>query len=146
MAIVKDLTITVNGNSSKLSKDVYLYLGDGKTTLLITVIETSSIFGTFKTVGSNVVTEQNTKYAEVCVLKANNELVYSDRCQIIDGKIRFEISKEFIDEIGEAGTHLLQVHLFDGEGVDANRLTIPPVSLTILQPICMQGNGDVTPS
>ena len=137
MAIIKDITITVNGNTSKLSKDVYLYLGDGKTTLLITVLETSSLFGSFKTEGSNVVTEQDAKWAEVCVLKANNELVYSDKCQILDDKIKFEISKEFIDEIGEKGTHLLQVHLFDGEEEDANRLTIPPVSLTILQPICM---------
>ena len=141
MAIIKELTITVNGSNARLSKDVYLYLGDGQTTLLIEVIETSSIFGSFRTEGSNVVTEQDTKWAEVCVLKANNELVYSDRCQVIDGKIKFVISKDFIDEIGEKGTHLLQVHLYDGEGVDANRLTIPPVSLTILQPICMSGEG-----
>lgn len=144
MAIIKDLTITVSGSSAKLSKDVYLYLGDGQTTLLIEVIETSSIFGTFKNVGSNIVTEQDTKWAEVCVLKANNELVYSDRCKIVDGKIKFVIKKEFIDQIGEKGTHLLQVHLYDGEGEDANRLTIPPVSLTILQPICM--TGEDTPS
>lgn len=142
MAIVKDLTITVNGSNSKLSKDVYLYLGDGATTLLITVIENDSVFGTFKTVGSNIVTENATKYANVCVLKANNELVYSDKCPIVNGKIKFEIKKEFIDEIAEKGTHLLQIHLYDGEGENANRLTIPPVSLTILQPICMSGDED----
>ena len=37
MAIIKELTITVNGSNARLSKDVYLYLGDGQTTLLIEV-------------------------------------------------------------------------------------------------------------
>ena len=146
MAIIKDLKITVNGSSAKLSKDVYLYLGDGQTTLLIEVVETDSIFGTFMSQVSNIVSESDTKYAEVCVLKANNELVYSDRCEILDGKIRFVIDKSFIDEIGEQGTHLLQIHLYDAEDDTANRLTIPPVSLNILRPICMTGeNEDDTP-
>ena len=62
MAIVKDLTITVNGNQSKLSKDVYLYLGDGGITLLITVLEDSFRFGTFKSDGSNIVEDSNTVF------------------------------------------------------------------------------------
>ena len=136
MAIVKDLTITVNGNQSKLSKDVYLYLGDGGITLLITVLEDSFRFGTFKSDGSNIVEDSNTVFAKVCILKANNEIVYSDKCAITNGKIRFEISKNFIDEIAEMGTHLLQVHLYDGEDENSNRLTIPPVSIEILKPIC----------
>lgn len=146
MAIVKDLKITVSGSNAKLSKDVYLYLGDGQTTLLIEVVESDSIFGTFKSQTSNVVTKNETIYAEVCVLKANNQLVYSDRCAIVEGKIKFVISKDFIDEIGEQGTHLLQIHLYDSMAEDANRLTIPPVSLTILQPICMNGENQNTPS
>lgn len=144
MAIVKDLVITVNGSTAKLSKDVYLYLGDGETTLLITIQENNYIIGRFADGHSNVVTEQQTIWANVCILKANNELVYSDRCEVVDGKIKFVISKDFIDEIGEKGTHLLQIHLYDGDTEEANRLTIPPVSLTILQPICM--NGEDTPS
>ena len=145
MAIVKDLTITVSGSSAKLSKNVYLYLGDGEITLLIKVIETTSIFGTFKTEGSNIVTEQDAKWAKVCILKSNNELVYSDKCQIIDDKIKFVIKKEFIDEIGEEGSHLLQIHMYDSESENANRHTIPPVSITILKPICDIGHDSNTP-
>lgn len=145
MAIIKELTITVNGSQAKLNKEVYLYLGDGQTTLLITVQEPSYIIGSFENNKSNIIVEQETVYAQVCLLKANNEIVYSDRCEIIDDKIRFVISKEFINQIGEKGTHLLQIHLYDGLDEDANRLTIPPVSLTILQPICMGDDGG-TPS
>lgn len=138
MAIIKDLTITVKKNISTLSEDVYLYLGDGGVTLLIEVLENHSRFGTFKSNTSNIVEESNAQWASVCILKANNEVVFSDKCQIYDSKIRFEITKDFIDEIAEMGTHLLQIHLYDGEDENSNRLTIPPVSLSILKPICNQ--------
>lgn len=145
MAIVKDLTITVRKNISTLSEDVYLYLGDGGVTLLITILQNHSKFGSFKSSTSNIVEEQDTQWASVCILKSNNEVVFSDKCQIFDGKIRFEITKDFIDEIAEMGTHLLQIHLYDGEGEDSNRLTIPPVSLNILKPICNQSADPNTP-
>lgn len=145
MAIVKDLTITVKKNVSTLSEDVYLYLGDGGVTLLITVLENHSRFGSFRSNTSNVVEESETQWASVCILKSNNEVVFSDKCQIYDGKIRFEINKEFIDEISEVGEHLLQIHLYDGEDENSNRLTIPPVSLNILKPICNQGIDPDTP-
>lgn len=144
MAIIKELTITVSGSQSRLNKEVYLYLGDGQTTLLITIQEPNYIIGNFENNNSNIVVQQETVYAQVCLLKPNNELVYSDKCEIIDDKIKFVISKEFIDQIGEKGTHLLQIHLYDSlDEENANRLTIPPVSLTILQPICMSDDGDI---
>lgn len=139
MAIIKDLVITVNGKDAKVSNNVFLYLGDGAVTLLITVLEKSSIFGSINN-ATNVVTENNTQYAKVCVLKSNNELVYSDKCGVIGGKIQFTIDKEFIDEIAEVGQHLLQIHMYDGADEGANRLTIPPVTINILQPICDIGH------
>ena len=144
MAIVKDLTITVNGSESKISKPVYLYLGDGAVTLLISILEKNVVFGTLDT-ATNLVVENGTAYAQVCVLKANNTLVYSDKCRIIDGKIQFEISKEFIDELAEAGQHLLQIHMYDSVNSNANRFTIPPISINILKPICDIGHDSNTP-
>lgn len=136
MAIIKDLTITVKKNVSTLSEEVFLYLGDGGVTLLIEVLENHYKFGSFKSGNTNIVEESAAQWASVCILKANNEVVFSDKCEIWDGKIRFEITKEFIDEIAEMGTHMLQIHLYDGADETSNRLTIPPVSLSILKPIC----------
>ena len=142
MAICKDITIKVSGNKSSISKDIYLYLGDGAITLLISIVEAGFIIGTIDN-AKNIVEQTEAKHAKVCILKSNNELVYSDRCPIIQGKIQFEISKEFIDEIAEVGQHLLQIHLYDAvEG--GNRFTIPPVSINILKPICDIGH-DSTP-
>lgn len=142
MAITKDITIKVSGNKSIISKDVYLYLGDGAITLLISVIEANFIIGNIDN-ANNIVEQTEAQYAKVCILKANDELVYSDRCPIVHGKIQFVISKEFIDDIAEEGQHLLQIHLYDAaEG--GNRFTIPPVSINILKPICDIGH-DSTP-
>lgn len=141
MAIVKNLTITVNGANASLSKPVYLWLGDGQTTLLINILEVDGIFGTFKNSGSNLVTESGSKWAEVCLLKADGELVYSDRCEVLDDMIKFVISKDFIDEIGEKGTHVMQIALFDDDDEEtANKLTIPPVSLSVMSPIWIDHN------
>lgn len=142
MAICKDITIKVNGNKSTISKDVYLYLGDGAITLLISVIEAGFVIGTVDS-AKNIVKQTEAQYAKVCILKSNNELVYSDKCPITNDKIQFEISKEFIDEIAEEGQHLLQIHLYDAQE-GGNRFTIPPVSINILKPICDIGH-DSTP-
>lgn len=136
MAIIKELAITVKGRTASLSEDVYLYAGDGGITLLISITEDHYKFGSFGDNGVDLVEESDTKWASVCVLKANDEVVSSERCEIIDNKIKFDITKDFIDEVGEIGEHSLQVHLYDGEDEQSNRLTIPPVSFTILEPIC----------
>ena len=143
MAIVKDLTIKVNGDKSSISKPIYLYLGDGAITLLIKIVEANFIIGTTDN-ELNIVEQANTAYARVCILKPNQELVYSNTCQIIEGKIKFEISKEFIDELAEVGEHLLQIHMYDAmEG--GNRHTIPPIGITILKPLCDIGHDSNTP-
>lgn len=138
MAIIKNLTITVKNDQATLSENVYLYLGDGGVTLLIEVLQNHYKFGSFKSGKTNLIEESDAQWASVCILKANNQTIFSDKCEILDGKIRFEITKDFIDEIAEMGTHMLQIHLYDGPDEDSNRLTIPPVSLSILKPICNQ--------
>lgn len=132
MAITKALTIKVNGKKSTLSKKVYLYLGDGGVTLLLEILE-----GT-----TNLVTETATEYAKVCILTANNKVIYDKDSKIQDGLIEFKLTTEFVNEIAEEGSHLLQIHLFDAEG---SRYTIPPVTLTLMKPICDIANDPDTP-
>lgn len=132
MALTKSLTIKVNGKKATLSKKVYLYLGDGGITLLLEVVDGNV----------NLVTETQTVYATVCILTASNKVIYDKPSDIVDGLIEFELTKDFIREIAEEGSHLLQIHLFDAEG---ERYTIPPVSLTLMKPICDIGEDPDTP-
>lgn len=132
MAITKSLTIKVNGKKSTLSKKVYLYLGDGGVTLNLEILE-----GDLNLVEATAATQ-----AKVCILTANNNVIYDNDSVIADGIIKFILSTEFINEIAEEGTHLLQIHLFDADG---ERYTIPPVSLTLMKPICDIGDDPDTP-
>lgn len=126
MAVSKPLMIKVVGTKATLNKEVYLYLGDGGTTLQISLMDNS---------GNNIVTEFEAVKASVCVLTANNKVVYDSDCVVNNNIVIFELSTEFINEIAEEGTHMLQIHLYDAME-NGNRLTIPPVSLTLLKPIC----------
>ena len=136
MAIIKELTITVKDNTATLSENLFLYKGDGGITLLISILENRYKFGGFISEKSNVIEESQTQWASVCVLKAEGEVVKGKRCEIYDDMIRFEIDKTFLDDVKEVGTHSLQIHLYDSMDEDANRLTIPPVSFTVLETIC----------
>lgn len=136
MAIFKDITITVKENTATLSDNIYLYLGDGGITLLITLIQNNCKFGNFKSGNSNIIEEAEAKWASVCVEKPNGDVIVSDKCEIWDDKLRFEVTKEFVDEVSEAGTHKLQIHLYDSEYKNGNRYTIPPVEVNVLEPLC----------
>lgn len=135
MAVVKDITITVNNNTASLDKPIFLFLGDGVITFLIKVLETQYKIGTFPT-SANIIEESNMIYANVCILKPDKTYVSSKTYEIMNDKIRFEMSKDLLNELTEKGEHLLQVHLYDSDAIDANRYTIPPVPITVNQPIC----------
>lgn len=143
MAIVKELTINVVKNKATISKPVYLYLGDGQVTLVLNINEVNTQIGTYVE-STNLVESFSTIWAKVCILKPDKSVVYNDKCEVKDNKLVFVINKEFIDELGEEGEHALQIHLYDAEGDDANRFTIPPISINILKPLCDIGH-DSTP-
>lgn len=133
LAVTKTLTIKVNGKKSTLSKKVFIYLGDGGTTLLFDIVDNNN---------NNMAVEFESTHAEVCILTASNKVIYDRDCEIINGMIEFELTSEFVNEIAEEGSHLLQVHLYDEAN---NRRTIPPITLTLLKPICDIANDPSTP-
>ena len=139
MAIINQLSITVSGNKSTLNNPVYLYLGDGECTLVIHINRLSTKIGSYN-VADNLIEEFGTVWARVCILKPDRTLITNDKCEVSNGTLIFTVKKELIDEIGEQGEHLLQIHMYDSEGEDSNRFTIPPVAINILEPICDIGH------
>ena len=135
MAIVKEVTVTVNNNTATINKPIFAYMGDGTITFLIKVLQTNHKIGSLPTT-SNVLAETDAQWASVCVKKPDGRNVAVKKCTVMDEKIRFELTKDFIDELNEIGTHSLQIHLYDGELATANRITIPPIEITILEPLC----------
>ena len=71
MAIVKDLTIKVNGDKSSISKPIYLYLGDGAITLLIKIVEANFIIGTTDN-ELNIVEQANTVFESSTIFEPSD--------------------------------------------------------------------------
>lgn len=132
--IIIERTITVKNDKATLDSPIYLHVGDGDITCLFTINEMKKV-ATFGSIGTqhNIVEDNNIDYGRVRVYKPDETLAYTERAEIVDGKLQAILSSEWMDKVTESGTHLLQIHLYDNETEEKNRLTIPPVELHVLR-------------
>ena len=118
MLIQKDVTVTVDGRYATLSEDIFLYKNDRNIDIVFTIVDAKYKFNAYS---GNILVESTAKYATVKVLKPNG-----------DNKVILTITQDFIDQIDEVGIHTVQIQLWDA---DAGRVTLPPISFTVLEPI-----------
>ena len=127
--IEKQVTMTIDGRNASLNEEIYLYQGDKNIDILFTIVDTKFKFNEYS---GNILVESTAKYATVKVLKPNGKTFTSNQLTILDNKVVLTIDQEFIDEITEIGTHLVQIQLWDA---DNGRVTLPPVKFEVLTPI-----------
>lgn len=127
--IEKEVTMTIEGNTASLSESIYLYRGDRNVDILFTITDAKFKFNEYS---GNILVESTAKYATVNVLKPNGTTFSSERLAIIDNKVVLTINQQFIDEVTEVGTHLVQIQLWD---TDNGRVTLPPINFEVLEPI-----------
>ena len=127
--IEKEVTMTIEGRNASLSENIYLYQGDKNIDILFTITDAKFKFNEYS---GNILVESTAKYATVKVLKPNGDTFTSDKLSILDNKVVLTINQQFIDEITEIGTHLVQIQLWDTEN---GRVTLPPVNFEVLEPI-----------
>lgn len=127
--IEKEVTMTIEGSTASLSESIYLYRGDRNVDILFTITDAKFKFNEYS---GNILVESTAKYATVNVLKPNGTTFSSERLAIIDNKVVLTINQQFIDEVTEVGTHLVQIQLWD---TDNGRVTLPPVNFEVLEPI-----------
>ena len=127
--IEKQVTMTIDGRNASLNEEIYLYQGDKNIDILFTIVDTKFKFNEYS---GNILVESTAKYATVKVLKPNGKTFTSNKLTILDNKVVLTIDQEFIDEITEIGTHLVQIQLWDA---DNGRVTLPPVKFEVLTPI-----------
>jgi hypothetical protein len=127
--IEKEVTMTIEGSTATLSESIYLYRGDRNVDILFTITDAKFKFNEYS---GNILVESTAKYATVNVLKPNGTTFSSERLAIIDNKVVLTIDQQFIDEITEVGTHLVQIQLWD---TDNGRVTLPPINFEVLEPI-----------
>lgn len=127
--IEKEVTMTIEGSTASLSESIYLYRGDRNVDILFTIADAKFKFNEYS---GNILVESTAKYATVNVLKPNGTTFSSERLAIIDNKVVLTINQQFIDEVTEVGTHLVQIQLWD---TDNGRVTLPPINFEVLEPI-----------
>lgn len=141
MAIHQSLVLKVSGKTAKISKPVYLYMGDGGVILDIEIQNKDFKIGAMDS-STNMVTENSTETAKMCILKPSGEITYRHSCTIHKGVVRVNIDKSWIDELAEVGEFAIQIHLYDEDG---NRITVPPFKFEVLKPLCDLEAGEDTP-
>lgn len=127
--IEKEVTMTIEGSTASLSESIYLYRGDRNVDILFTITDAKFKFNEYS---GNILVESTAKYATVNVLKPNGTTFSSEKLAIIDNKVVLTINQQFIDEVTEVGTHLVQIQLWD---TDNGRVTLPPINFEVLEPI-----------
>lgn len=129
MLIQKDVTVTVDGRYATLSEDIFLYKNDRNIDIVFTIVDAKYKFNAYS---GNILVESTAKYATVKVLKPNGTRFTSGKLLIADNKVILTITQDFIDQIDEVGIHTVQIQLWDEQ---AGRVTLPPISFTVLEPI-----------
>ena len=134
--IIIERTITIKDDKATLDKPIYFYVGDGNITCIFTIKEKEKT-ARFGTVGDkNLIADNDSlDYGEAKIYKPDKALVSTTRAEIHDEKLQVEFNWDYMDNPAEAGRHQLQIHLYDNNAGDRNRLTIPPVDLYVLLPI-----------
>lgn len=126
--IRKELTITIDGKNATLSEPLYIYQRDRNIDIYFTIVDCKFKF----TENGNILNESTAKYATLRVLKPNGTKFISEKFEIIDNQIVFEITPDFSNEVEEIGVYKLQISLYDTK---QGKITIPPIEFSVLEPI-----------
>jgi hypothetical protein len=138
--IYGELTITIQNNVSTIDSPILLYRGDREIEVIFTIIQSKSKFDS----GENLILRLEAYYAQLVIDRPDDEFIVSDISRCEEGKIKFTITKEMIDELVEVGYYSIQIRLFNQ--VKTSRITLPPVENAIEIKEPMIAEDDITPS
>ena len=125
MAIYFDYTVEVKDDKAKLKEgDIYLYLGNKNIDFYFTVVEARLKFRD-NSDPVNIVEKVGPSNAVVTLLKPDKTYVTGGMGTVYNGKIKWTVTEDMIDEINEVGDHTLVIDLVDA---DSNSVaTLPPI-------------------
>ena len=130
MAIFYNYTITVNGDKAKMDKNIYLYRKNKNIDYYFTIKNACFKFED----EINYVVGYNAQFARFRIVKPDGTNFFTKKSKVIDGKVKFCVTEDLIDEPIEVGTYIFQIDLYDN---DDGFVTIPPVynQFHVLEPL-----------
>ena len=133
--ILTDRTMTVNGNTASLDSNVYLYRGDKNVEINFNIV--NSKFRFTKKSADNIIESSEAFYSIVKLIAPNGAEIEFPATDIEDGKAKWLIEGELIDELDEVGTYNIQIRLLNNE--KDSIITMPPVygQVEVSEPLFM---------
>lgn len=129
MAIFYEYTITVNGDTASLNRDIFIFKNNRNIDYYFIIKDATFCFDNLSS-SENI----NAPYASIKLLDPNGKKLMTKKVNVIDGKVHLKITETLIDEDTEIGSYSFQIDLYDGEN---GRISIPPVinKLHVLAPL-----------
>lgn len=133
--ILTDRTMTVNGNTASLDSNVYLYRGDKNVEINFNIV--NSKFRFTKKSADNIIESSEAFYSIVKLIAPNGAEIEFPATDIENGKAKWLIEGELIDELDEVGTYNIQIRLLNNE--KDSIITMPPVygQVEVSEPLFM---------
>ena len=133
-------TITTQNGVSTIDSPILLYRGDREIEVVFTIIQNKFKFAS----GDNLILRFDAHYGQLVIDRPDDEFIVSDISRCEEGKIKFTITKEMIDELVEVGYYSIQIRLFNED--KSSRITLPLVenALEVKEP--MIAEDDIIPS
>lgn len=128
--------ITTQNGVSIIDSPILLYRGDREIEVIFTIIQNKFKFAS----GDNLIVRFDAHYGQLVIDRPDNEFIVSDISQCEEGRIKFTITKEMIDELVEVGYYSIQIRLFNES--KSSRITLPPVenALEVKEPMVAEDN------
>lgn len=123
MAITRDLIISVQDGISTLNTPLSVYRNDRGIDLSFEIKDFSYNFS-----GENVLQNLNNASVSIIIKKPNGNVLRTRKGKVVNGKLKFTITKDLTDELGEIGLYQLQLQFYDSAD---NRITIPPIQFEV---------------
>lgn len=135
--IYTDRKITVTDGNCKIDTPIILYRGDRGLEIAFEIVQSKFKFGE----STNYLKTSNAAHGQLIIKKPDGGNIFSEISQCEDGKVKFAITEEMIDEIPEVGFYSMQIRLYSDD--KEARITIPPVdnAIEVREPIAIEDDN-----
>ena len=129
--IYSNITLTVTAGVSRTNERIILYRGDREVEVIFEILQSAFKFAK----GENVIENTKAAFGQLIIDRPDKDFIFSEMTECEDGKVKFVITGEMIDDLGEVGLYGIQIRLYDE--AKTSRITLPPVmdAIEVREPI-----------
>lgn len=120
--IYTERLVTIKNFEASIDSVVFLYRGDKDVEIIFKIVDSKFRFSSTK---GNVIDNTQAAYGQLAILNPNGSNVCSEITACDEGKVKFTMTGEMMDELTEIGKYSFQIRLYNDD--QSSRVTLPPV-------------------